>query len=63
MTGPAQNVVRLHDRAGALRALRNAERLLVALPADEPVRGADGESAGRLLSQVHLQIRLLGDTV
>jgi chemotaxis protein methyltransferase CheR len=55
----AQALVRLDECAGALRALRNAARLLAAIPEDQLVRGADDESAGRLLSQVQLQIRLL----
>ncbi len=47
------------DRAGASRSFRNAERLLARLPPDEPVRGADGEPAGRLAEMARVQVRLL----
>jgi chemotaxis protein methyltransferase CheR len=47
------------DSTGALRAFQAAERLLLALPADEAVRATDGEPAGRLLEMTRLQIRLV----
>lgn len=55
----AHALSRLEDRVGAGRALRNAVRLLAALPADQVVQGADGESAGQLLAAAKLQLRLL----
>ncbi|HEX2091726.1 MAG TPA: protein-glutamate O-methyltransferase CheR [Longimicrobiaceae bacterium] len=54
---------RLGDRDGARRALRNAERLLAALPPSEPVPGSDGEPAARLAEMARVQLRLLSATV
>lgn len=54
---------RLGDGDGARRALRNAERLLAALPASGPVPGADGEPAARLLALARAQLRLLAPAV
>jgi chemotaxis protein methyltransferase CheR len=47
------------DPRGAARALRGAERLLAALPADDEVPGTGGEPAGRLLRMTRAQLRLL----
>jgi chemotaxis protein methyltransferase CheR len=55
----AQSTARLHDRAAALRALRNAARLLASVPAGAGVAGAPGETAGRMLSGVRLQLQML----
>jgi chemotaxis protein methyltransferase CheR len=57
------SLARLGDVAGARRALRNAERLLAALPANAPVAVADGQPAGRLLADVRAHLRLLGEEV
>jgi chemotaxis protein methyltransferase CheR len=55
----AQAATRLHDRKRALQALRNAARLLTAVPTEASVAGAPGETAGRMLSGVQLQLQLL----
>ncbi|HEX7240894.1 MAG TPA: CheR family methyltransferase, partial [Longimicrobiaceae bacterium] len=48
------------DAEGARRALRNAAGLLDALPAGEAVPDSGGGTAGRLLSGVRAQLRVLG---
>lgn len=50
---------RLGNRDAARRALRNAQRLLERLPADEEVPASDGESAGRLAELARVKARLL----
>jgi chemotaxis protein methyltransferase CheR len=55
----AQSSARRHDRKGTLRALRNAARLLTSVPTEAGVAGAPGETAGRMLSGVQLQLQLL----
>jgi chemotaxis protein methyltransferase CheR len=50
------------DAPGALRAFQAAERLLLALPANRPVRATDGEPAERLLEMTRLQIRLVAES-
>ncbi len=52
-------LARLGDRPGALRAFRNAERLLLALPPDEVVPASDGEPAGRLADMARAQLSFL----
>jgi chemotaxis protein methyltransferase CheR len=52
---------RLGDTDGARRALRNAERLLAAMPPDTVVPASDGEPAGRLVEMARVQMRLLGE--
>lgn len=49
---------RVGDLEGATRALRNAERILAAMPADEPVPASGGEQAGRLAEMARLRLRL-----
>jgi chemotaxis protein methyltransferase CheR len=49
---------RLGTREEARRALRNAERLLAALPAGQVVPASDGEPAGRLLRLARVKLRL-----
>jgi chemotaxis protein methyltransferase CheR len=55
----AQSAIRLHDRDGALQALRNAARLLASMPPEASVAGAPDETAGGMLSGVQLQLRLM----
>lgn len=55
----AQSSACLHDRNGAVRALRNAARILASVPAEAGIAGAPGETAGRMLSGVQLQLQLL----
>lgn len=50
---------RLGRTGDARRALRNAERLLAALPQDEPVAAADGETAARMLGAVRARLAVL----
>jgi chemotaxis protein methyltransferase CheR len=57
LVGAARN--RLSDAEGAARALRNAERLLLAMHPDDVVPASDGEPARRLTEMVRLQLRLL----
>jgi chemotaxis protein methyltransferase CheR len=57
------SLARLGDVDGARRALRNAERLLAALPANVAVAAADGQPAGRLLANARAHLRLLGEEV
>jgi chemotaxis protein methyltransferase CheR len=47
------------DTAGAIRALRNAERILSQLPTGSVVAGSEGERADQLLAGVRLQLALL----
>jgi tetratricopeptide (TPR) repeat protein len=51
---------RLGDRAGAERALLNAERLLAEMPGEQIVPASDEEPAGTLREMVRLQLRALG---
>lgn len=55
----ARELARLADGPGALRALRNAERLLAACPEDTEVPASDGERAGRLLAAARAHVALL----
>ncbi len=57
----ATALARTGDLAGARRAVRNAERLLEALPPESSVQAGDGESAGRLLTMARAHLRLLGE--
>lgn len=50
---------RMGDLSGARRALRNAASLLRDRPADDIVPASDGETVGRLRTNVEAQIRLL----
>ena len=50
------------DRAGAVRAYRNARDLCAGRPPDEGVPFADGESAGRLLEVAKVELALLEGT-
>jgi chemotaxis protein methyltransferase CheR len=52
-------LARLGDARGARVALRNAQRLLDALPSDAVVPGSDGETAGRLAEMTRVQLRLM----
>jgi chemotaxis protein methyltransferase CheR len=54
-----QVLARLGDREGARRSLRNALRLLRGAPAEQPVPGADGETAGRLAEMIRVYLDLL----
>ena len=51
------------NRIDGRRALRNAERILAKLPADDVVPAADGETAARLLRIAQLRLKLLEDEV
>lgn len=53
-------LLRQGSREAARTALRNAERLLAGLPAEEVVPASDGESAGTLLQTVRLHLKLSG---
>jgi chemotaxis protein methyltransferase CheR len=55
------SLTRLRQNTAARRAFRNAERLLAALPPDQPVAAADGELAGRLLEMARVQLMLQDD--
>src|SRR5690606_20530838 len=50
---------RIGDVAGARRSLRNAAALLKDLPAESIVPASDGETVGRLRTNVDAQLRLL----
>lgn len=52
------SLTRLGELRGARLALRNAQRLLDALPADALVPASDGEVAGRLAEMTRVQLRL-----
>lgn len=53
------SLARLGHRAAALRSLRNAERLLAAMPPQAIVPAADGELARTVGERVRSQLRLL----
>ena len=55
----AEALRRQGEAAGARRALESAGRLLASLDPDEPVPGADGETAARLRATVRAQLSVL----
>ena len=57
----AEAMTRLGDARGAARALRLAAATLAELPAEEHVRAADGETAGRLRQLVAFHLKALAD--
>ncbi len=54
-------LARLGDTNGALRSVRNAQRLLAGLPPQAIVPASDGEPAGRLAEMARVQVQLLGE--
>jgi chemotaxis protein methyltransferase CheR len=57
----ATALARAGAAAGARRAIRNARRLLEAMPNDAPVPSGDGETVGRLLEMTQVHLSLLGE--
>ncbi|MGI9078534.1 MAG: CheR family methyltransferase [Gemmatimonadaceae bacterium] len=55
----AEALARTGDSRAAKTALRNAEKLLAAVPADSRVRATDGETASRLLHIARFRLRTL----